>query len=62
MLNTKVHSRDGTKVGVVRGRGYRCQLEGCRGLRLPVRWPDGRMTFPCTKGMTAQPDGSLKID
>ncbi len=28
-----------------------CQLEGCTGTRVGVRWPDGKLTWPCTKGM-----------
>ena len=28
-----------------------CRLESCRGVRIPVRWPDGKHTFPCSNGM-----------
>lgn len=48
-----------TKAGEV-GRvvgSRRCTLEGCTGKRLGVRWPDGRLTWPCTKGMERLPSG-----
>lgn len=28
-----------------------CRLESCGGVRIPVRWPDGKHTFPCSNGM-----------
>ena len=45
-----VQERDGYTIGKVVGR-RRCQLEGCSRPRLSVRWPDGRLTIPCTGGM-----------
>jgi len=47
----KVLSRGGTDEGVTTGGSYRCRLEGCTGLRIAVRWKDGHMTYPCSKGM-----------
>jgi len=47
----KVHSRGGESTGKTTGRHRLCHLEGCRGLRLSVKWPDGKTTFPCTDGM-----------
>ena len=29
-----------------------CHMEGCTGRRQYVRWEDGSVTFPCTKGCT----------
>lgn len=56
----------GTRHGRLRGRltgGSRvCPLEGCPGARLGVRWPDGRLTWPCTKGMILCADGHWEID
>ena len=46
-----VVSRTGKQTGEVRGTRS-CQLEGCRGLCLIVKWDDGKRTHPCTKGMT----------
>lgn len=37
--------------GTLTGGQRMCQLEGCRGKRLYVRWKDGKITMPCTKGM-----------
>lgn len=46
-----VLSRDRKLRGVLTGGSRRCQLEGCTGRKLGVRWPDGKITWPCTKGM-----------
>lgn len=52
---TPVLSRDGKVEGVAMGSRRRCQMEGCTGRRLGVRWPrkggKARTTYPCTKGM-----------
>lgn len=37
--------------GRTTGGSYRCQLICCGGLRIGVRWPDGKMTYPCSKAM-----------
>lgn len=47
-----VLNRDATQVGVVIGSSEYCPLAGCSGVPLSVRWPDGSLTRPCTKGMT----------
>jgi len=49
-------NRTSTQVGVVIGGGEECNLGGCGGVKLSVRWPDGRLTRPCTKGLTDVPD------
>ena len=46
-----VLSRDGKEAGLVKGFGRPCRLEGCLGWRWAVRWPDGKLTQPCSKGM-----------
>jgi hypothetical protein len=56
-----VFSRDGTLQGTTKGHGFRCRLDGCTGLRLTVRWPDGKTTKPCTKGMHEREDGHWQI-
>jgi hypothetical protein len=56
-----VHDRKPSKrVGFTTGGVRRCQLDGCPGIRVGVRWPDGRMTWPCTEGMD-QDKGELFI-
>lgn len=53
----KVWNRDKTEIGHMTG-GYRlCQLEGCRGRSIGVRWPNKKITFPCTKGLEVYKDG-----
>lgn len=48
----KVISRDAKHTGETTGGHYHCTLECCKGDRIAVRWDNGRITFPCTKGMT----------
>ena len=48
---TVVHSRDKKSKGKLTGGSRVCQMEGCLGRALAVRWDDGKLTYPCTKGM-----------
>lgn len=52
-----VLSRDKKKKGTTTGGCYRCRMEGCPGLRVGVRWEDGKITFPCSKGMARTKKG-----
>ncbi|MEW5936010.1 MAG: hypothetical protein AB1816_20705 [Bacillota bacterium] len=56
-----VRSRDGGLEGAVTGRTWRCRLEGCRGVRVEVRWPDGTVTRPCSAGMREVEPGVWQI-
>lgn len=56
-----VLSRDGAKKGETTGSQYRCSMDGCTGLRVVVRWSDGKVTRPCSKGLRTLADGSLQI-
>lgn len=57
-----VLNRDGQMIGVVvTGATRKCQLDGCRGQRVGVRWPDGRMTWPCSEGLTSPEKGVWRI-
>lgn len=38
-----------------------CQMDGCGGTRYGVRWPNGRITWPCVKGMKARKNGDWEI-
>lgn len=61
LFNIKfVINSDGTRKGHVVG-SRRCQLICCRGQCLGVRWPDGRLTWPCTMGMKSMSEDTLKI-
>jgi hypothetical protein len=55
-----VVSRDGKRIGKVVGT-RRCQLAGCTGRCVGVRWSDGKLTRPCSKGMQVRKSGELRI-
>jgi len=57
----KVISRDGKDIGTATGATYKCTMEGCTGMRISTRWPDGKNTRPCSKGMESLPDGSYRL-
>lgn len=50
-LPKTVVSPDGKQKGTPTGATRRCRLAGCNGLCIAVRWPDGRLTWPCSKGV-----------
>ena len=57
-LPKKIVSRDGKHVGTPIGTTRMCRLEGCTGLRIGVRWDDGKLTYPCSKGLRWSPKGT----
>jgi hypothetical protein len=57
---TPVLSSDGTIKGKLTGGSRHCGMEGCTGKALAVRWEDGKLTYPCTKGMDYT-NGTWKI-
>jgi hypothetical protein len=44
-------------VGITTGTLRDCTLEGCTGVKVGVRWPDGGITWICTKGLDAYRKG-----
>lgn len=58
---TVIYSRDGAIAGRATGSTHKCRLDGCRGVRVSVKWPDGQNTFPCSGGLTAAGDGEWII-
>ena len=56
-----VVSRDHKYSGVTTGSTHKCRMEGCLGLRVSVRWSDGKITYPCSKGMQVMSDGRWHI-
>lgn len=59
----KILSRDGTKTGIIKNlRSRPCRMEGCTGMRMHVVWPDGRHTYPCSKGCTRLEEHLWKIE
>lgn len=59
---SRVYSSDGTTFGFRTGGSRQCKCEGCIGLALAVRWQDGKLTYPCTKGMKSHVTGAYQID
>jgi hypothetical protein len=59
--NRPIHGRDEAMLGKLTGTSRRCQLEGCLGRRYGARWPDGTLSWPCSKGLFDRPDGQLQI-
>lgn len=47
----KLLSQNEKETGLFTGSTKACTLTGCRGLRYAVRWPDGRLTWPCMHGL-----------
>jgi hypothetical protein len=58
---SRVYSADGTSFGVKTGGGRGCGLDGCRGRRIGVRWPDGKITYPCTAGLISHSSGADQV-
>ena len=58
-----VHARKPSrKTGRTTGSTRTCTLEGCRGIRIGVRWPNRKCpTWPCSKGMDINSKGEWVI-
>ena len=57
-----VRSRDDKVTGVViTGNPVHCSMEGCRGVKAAVRWPDGKLTYPCSKGLASGDTTTFKL-
>lgn len=57
----RVYSLDGRASGRIVGGGDFCRLEGCAGVRVSVRWSDGKLTRPCSKGLKKRKDGHYQV-
>ena len=59
---TTVLSRSGKEKGKVINQDVRmCRLEGCNGYVSSVRWEDGKLTYPCSKGMKQIDENTMQI-
>ena len=56
-----IYNRNGKEAGTPTGAEYPCSMEGCIGHRIVVKWPDGKITRPCSKGMNVREDGDYQI-
>lgn len=36
--------------GITTGGTRRCQMDGCSGERIAVRWSNNKITYPCSRG------------
>jgi hypothetical protein len=54
---TPILSRGGDAVGTATGSTHTCRLAGCRGVRVAVRWSNGKVTYPCSKGILQVENG-----
>lgn len=59
---TIILSRDGKLQGKVFGGHHLCKLEGCRGSRVGVLWPDGKRTYPCDRALAPVTPGTYRIE
>lgn len=59
--DAKVHSSTGVEVGRATGNYHECSMHGCGGQRVSVRWPNGQITFPCSKGMIKERGGDWRL-
>jgi hypothetical protein len=50
-VGATIFTRDKKEKGKVVSHTSRTCHEGCGGTRLGVRWPDGRLTYPCSRGI-----------
>jgi len=57
----RIYSSCGESFGVKTGGSHFCQLGGCGGQRIGVRWPDGKITYPCSKGLVPHSTGAEQI-
>ncbi len=58
---TRMYNREGTEFGLATGGTRKCQMESCLGIRVGVRWPDGQLTWPCSKGLIDRDDGMFQL-
>ena len=56
-----VYDRDGRECASRSGGVRPCQTRGCPGTRIFVRWPDGRISEPCTTRLAQRRDGAWQI-
>lgn len=51
----------GNEIGKVLYFGHPCELEDCNGALFSVKWADGEVTFPCSKGLEILDEETAKI-
>lgn len=56
-----VWSKGRETAGKATGGERVCQMSGCTGTGIVVRWPSGKITIPCTKGMKKTGENEWEI-
>lgn len=56
-----VERTDGITFGILTGGSRRFHMEGCLRRSFDVRWQDGQLTYPCSKGLINHTSGSLQV-
>lgn len=54
------------RTGLVKGaiknpHSRKCTMEGCTGWRIHVVWPNGKSTYPCSKGCRSIDENTMQI-
>lgn len=57
-----VYCRGGGERGELTGVQRRCAMAGCIGRAIGVRWPDGKVTWNCSKNLTLRDDGQYELN
>ncbi len=60
-MEKRVYNQSGSEYGILTGNTRDCTMQGCRGLRHDVKWPDGKITRPCGQGLILRADGAQQI-
>lgn len=58
---TKIWDREQKELGIILNSSYVCRARECDGVRLRVRWQDGKITYPCTRAMSTNDKGEKII-
>ncbi len=56
-----VLSADGATHGIATGSTRQCQMESCLSMRIMVRWPNNKVTWPCMGGLSRINKTTYKI-
>lgn len=58
---TVIKSSNGKESGIATGSNCKCSMHGCTGIRIYVKWPDGKLTKPCSKGLKSLSETEYQI-
>lgn len=61
-MEMNILSRSGNMRGeIVNPMWQKCRMEGCTGWRMRVKWENGEVTCPCSKGCKTLDEHTLQI-